>query len=466
MDWGSFAGGFAKTFDPKAVGGAINERWAQSERDDVLAKGKEIDDQLAALDTKFKGQNQAAQGQAVPTQGQAAPAEGQAAPAQAVPTPGQEAPAQAAPAQAGAAPAQGQAIPPQGETAALPAQEAPMSQLDYDEQRAKLFGQKRKVELEGKMAYYKRRGMTDKAMEVEKEIADADWHSGKVDQYYGILRGDKKAIAPVVGFINATSMDGSQYVDNGNGGFNLVDQNGKVLQQDVKFSPQQIQSGFRQFYAAAKFARTGDFDSYMNQAKQEEELALKHANHAETVRSHKASEKSKASELALKQRYQKYLEAKTAAEVKRNALTDAENQRVNDARINALNAQAAYHKAAADAKGQAGNGKKLTTVKMLDSEGNLVDTRVDDDRSGQPVNVDGRTRWLPLNRSAKEFPYIDKLMSEASEKYGVPMSEEDAWQLLDVYMNGGAITYDKASKSWVGDGRRRTGIPPKGNTGD
>jgi hypothetical protein len=416
MSWGAFAGGFAKTFDPRLVGGAINEGYAQAGYDDKMAEAKKYEDQLAELDaqrsqkaldtTSVTQAQQQVAGQAIPT-GQAAPQ--QSTGPQSVMTQNTAIPTgtdytQPVNTQVGDM-SNDEALSREGAAAALREKAPPkMSQLEYEQKAAELNLQKRQANIAAKQEYYKRRGMTEKAAELDDEADRLKWHGGMMKQYYGVLNGDQNAIGPVLKYVNTLNGDGSQYVAAEGGGYNLVGPDGKVLQQNVQFTPQQIRGAFRQYYAAAEMARSGDFDKYMKSSMQEEELALKHANHAETVRSHKANEKHQAGSLALQRKQYQFNVAKELANQRRLAQQDEiaaqererkEAERVRKANLESQKANWEAHKTESEIAAQE------ALVKERNARAKYLGGAKTDQTVSQTALTTARAHEVPLNSASK-----------------------------------------------------------------
>ena len=458
MSFGGFAAGFAKTFDPKAVGGAINEVYASSGYDDAMeAAKKKYDEDSAALEAQ-RGQKKtdaqsltqkgmsATGGVGDPTTG-TAPVNEQAIPAQqpsSVMTQGATPPVGTAPAygDTSAIPGQTPTTAPIGEDAAALRQAAPekMSPLDYDEQRAKISMDKQLAELKAKQTYYKRKGLTDKAMDLDKEIEQKNWHMGMIGQYYGMMRGDPAAQEPVLKYMNATSMDGSQYVPDGSGGYNLVGANGKVLQQGVQFTPQQMQGAFRQYYAAAEFARSGEFDKYFDRTMKEENAALNRAKFGETRRQ---NDETKRHNEAMEKLYGD-----------RNAAAN----RYYNAKINAL-----------QAKGTALPTGNYDIKSMTDAEGNSTHVMYDK-KTGKVVanmvNLGGQVIPLGIGVSIDQLGAVAKAAKAAGKSlqfddnfrpYFDGMGEKQAIQ----EQTGGGPANEKAIKTPEEPSARDAGRPER-----
>ena len=257
FNWGAFGQGLSQGLNEELVGNAINQGYAQHKQTEAEdAAKKAYDEGLQKLNSQYNRPTMElgdperdkimANSGAPELRVEGAPESNAGQPAQAIPVSEVN---KSKPYQPDVAVGQ------PGTTAGRP-----MSQAEYERQYRALTNTYNNAKAQARIDYYRRRGDDANATKYEDELKNAQWHQGMVEQYYGIQSGDAKAMKPLIGYINATMGNGTQIVQNPNGGMSLVGADGKVLQQDFKPSMAQINEAFQNYYNAAKFFQSGDFD--------------------------------------------------------------------------------------------------------------------------------------------------------------------------------------------------------------
>lgn len=339
MGFGAFAGGFAKTFDAKAVGGAIRDYNATSNYDERMEKAnKKYDADMLALNNERAGrqaQNDLDTGKGLPnaiplqqTSPGGQPVQEGVQQGQSTPPP-QALGSGAAPKgeQAAIPPAQ-PASPPQADKPTAEAQKQaiqPMSDRDYERRSGEIMMAKRQAGLQAQRKYYMDMGQADKAMEVDKQIDKMNWHAGMMNKYYDFMDGKAPDVdKAVLGAVNAMMPRGQKYVPGENGTYNLVDAKGNVLQAGLEFTPQQKMAGFQQAYNIADFLRSGDFAAFMGNSEKLQNMGMAIRKQGETETHNQATEDYQREHLKETARHNRVKEGLDAAanqlRAKRNAI--------------------------------------------------------------------------------------------------------------------------------------------------
>ena len=239
MGWAGVSEGL-KHWDTKAIGGAINQVYANHVEETAKeAAKKKYDDQVAALQKEYaagqeaqKAGNSTPQPRALPTQ------------------------------------ADGPATANTGVDAVSAPQQAaikPMTKAQYEAKLREAENSYKNDESQARIDYYKARGMDEERFKAEDELKNSKFHQGMVKKYYDVVNGDPTATKELVNYMNASMGGGNQIAMNDDGTMSLL-QNGKVVQANFTPSRQQINDAFGSMYTMAKFVNDGNFDSMLDRS--------------------------------------------------------------------------------------------------------------------------------------------------------------------------------------------------------
>lgn len=247
MGWAGVSEGL-KHWDTKAIGGAINQVYANHVEDKAKeAAKKKYDDQVAALQKEYaagqeaqKAANSTPQPRALPTQ------------------------------------ADGPVTADTGVDAVSAPQQAaikPMSKGEYEAKLREAENTYKNDQSQARIDYYRARGMDAERIKAEDELKNTKFHQGMVKKYYDVLGGDPTATKELVNYMNASMGGGNQITMNDDGTMSLL-QNGKVVQANFTPSRQQINDAFGSMYNMAKFVNDGNFDSMLDRTSKMQSMAL------------------------------------------------------------------------------------------------------------------------------------------------------------------------------------------------
>lgn len=409
FNWGAFAGGMAKTWNPQAIGGATNQYIATKREEQAVqdAQGRR-DKALQELDTSRNATQEANKGiqvsEAIPSDSSGVDAVSGAAP-------------------------KAEAI----------------SDNEYAARRRAIESNYQNDKAQARIDYYKFRGQDDKRMAAEDKLANDKWHQGFVEQYYKIMDGDEAATDKLIGFMNATSYDGSQIVRNQDGTMSLMGKDGKPIQANFRPTQEQINSAFTNYYNTAKFFHDGDMKSYLDNAAASQKLDLnkreairQDATLAENTRHNKASEGLTASAQAETALHNRNTEQNT---VRGQTLAHVAAMAANETARQNNEANRALKMAELGQKQEAANKVKFTPQKMDNGTVQMVGS---DGSMGARIDENGR--FLPDGMSPEAF---DAALGEAKNA-GVGLSVNERGEA--VYTVSGAPgvgfrTLDQAKKA-------------------
>lgn len=247
MGWAGVSEGL-KHWDTKAIGGAINQVYANHVEDKAKEEAKKkYDAQVAALQKEYaagqeaqKAANSTPQPRALPTQ------------------------------------ADGPATADTGVDAVSAPQQAaikPMSKGEYETKLREAENTYKNDQSQARIDYYRARGMDAERIKAEDELKNSKFHQGMVKKYYDVVNGDPTATKELVNYMNASMGGGNQIAMNEDGTMSLL-QNGKVVQANFTPSRQQINDAFGSMYNMAKFVNDGNFDSMLDRTGKMQSMAL------------------------------------------------------------------------------------------------------------------------------------------------------------------------------------------------
>lgn len=247
MGWAGVSEGL-KHWDTKAIGGAINQVYANHVEETAKeAAKKKYDEQVAALQKEYaagqeaqKAANSTPQPRALSTQ------------------------------------ADGPATVDTGVDAVSAPQQAaikPMTQAQYESRLREAENAYKNDQSQARIDYYKARGMDEERFKAEDELKNSKFHQGMVKKYYDVVNGDPTATKELVNYMNASMGGGNQIAMNDDGTMSLL-QNGKVVQANFTPSRQQINDAFGSMYTMAKFVNDGNFDSMLDRSSKMQGMAI------------------------------------------------------------------------------------------------------------------------------------------------------------------------------------------------
>lgn len=247
MGWAGVSEGL-KHWDTKAIGGAINQVYANHVEDKAKEEAKKkYDAQVAALQKEYaagqeaqKAANSTPQPRALPTQ------------------------------------ADGPATADTGVDAVSAPQQAaikPMTQAQYEARLREAENTYKNDQSQARIDYYRARGMDAERIKAEDELKNTKFHQGMVKKYYDVVNGDPTATKELVNYMNASMGGGNQIAMNEDGTMSLL-QNGKVVQANFTPSRQQINDAFGSMYNMAKFVNDGNFDSMLDRTGKMQSMAI------------------------------------------------------------------------------------------------------------------------------------------------------------------------------------------------
>ena len=247
MGWAGVNEGL-KHWDTKAIGGAINQVYANSVEEKAKeAAKKKYDEQVAALQKEYaagretqKAANSTPQPRALPTQGDGPVTADTGVDAV---------------------------------SAAQPAAIKPMTKAQYESRLRDAENTYKNDQSQARIDYYKARGMDEERIKAEDALKNDKFHQGMLNKYYAVMDGDAQATSELVGYMNASMGGGNRIVQNEDGTMSLM-QGDKVLQANFKPTTAQINEAFTGMYNTAKFFHDNDFEGLLSRNKAMQEMAL------------------------------------------------------------------------------------------------------------------------------------------------------------------------------------------------
>lgn len=247
MGWAGANEGL-RHWDTKAIGGAINQVYANSVEEKAKeAAKKKYDEQVAALQKEYaagqeaqKADNSTPQPRALPTQGDGPVTADTGVDAV---------------------------------SAAQPAAIKPMTKAQYESRLRDAENTYKNDQSQARIDYYKARGMDEERIKAEDALKNDKFHQGMLNKYYAVMDGDAQATSELVGYMNASMGGGNRIVQNDDGTMSLM-QGDKVLQANFKPTTAQINEAFTGMYNTAKFFHDNDFEGLLSRNKSMQEMAL------------------------------------------------------------------------------------------------------------------------------------------------------------------------------------------------
>lgn len=247
MGWAGVSEGL-KHWDTKAIGGAINQVYANHVEDKAKeAAKKKYDDQVAALQKEYAAGQEAQKAATSTPQPRALPTQADGAVTADTGVDAVSAPQQAA--------------------------IKPMSKGEYEAKLREAENTYKNDQSQARIDYYRARGMDAERIKAEDELKNTKFHQGMVKKYYDVLGGDPTATKELVNYMNASMGGGNQITMNDDGTMSLL-QNGKVVQANFTPSRQQINDAFGSMYNMAKFVNDGNFDSMLDRTSKMQSMAI------------------------------------------------------------------------------------------------------------------------------------------------------------------------------------------------